>query len=1219
MASKPIGSLYAALGLDSSQFDAGINKAQKRLQGFGDFKIGRGLKGGLDEIDAGMRGLASRAGVAGAALSAAGVAGVGAAAAMVGLAGALAKARDAMSFADEIADTAAKLRVSTDALQEYRHAVHALGGEAADADAALEGFTKAFGAAHAGLSKKAAKPFAALGLDPKDFDSTEEALDAVIDKIAGLGNAAEQAAIAEKLGLGPMLTALRAGGDEIERLRREAHQLGIVMDASLVARAGEANDEFEVLAKVVDIQLKSALVDLAPVLTGLLGLAAKLARTFGEAADNLRDAKDRTDKGLQAEITRLQTYRAKNLPAVPQTPAQQRAASAIEGRIAELWTERVRREREAAPAPSGGDALIDVSGEGGAKRDRSAEALADLELRELNARMALTENVERLSAMKTRQVDIETEMANRAIRQDAAEGTITAAAAKIAIAKNNELADLEKQKIDREATAQLVAQEFEQREAIASEYEKVADLAADEAATAAQRNAIEAKALADRQKLERDRLDEEIKQKLQAEAISQSGADALRQSQADRQAAENKAHARKAQARIIDEETDVATSALRKQEDQLQALAMVARSTYARAVIEAKILKLRQKEERLAAQAALKKARPGSAEEQIAQDVLDSLEKIHEAQTLVAKRETDLAHAVRAATDDLQYFRDAFRRRDWAGVLDSLASTIETVGAALSGGLGGLFSSGAGIANIAGLVGSLVGGKAGKGLMVGGAAYLGLSQLGGMLGVGGSLSSLATIGIGRMLSSLAGPIGIIAGLASMFIGSKPSNHAGIAQISGDTVRAVSSGKETEETQQAALGLAQSLVDAQKLLKAAGVELAQTVHAVDLGTRDKTRIVLSDGSEFRTNAVGDPAEAAETTLKRLLQGATYADEALKQLVESAIAAGKGFDEIATILQAQQVTKELADQILQLTDPKAFEVKQVKAGIQQQRDAAKALFDQGALTADQLARINDQLSTLEGLQLDEVMKRFGDTATDAADKWKSAAESLKAWLENLTGLTSSPAKSTAQAYSALQGAAMAARGGDAEAADKVVDLANAYLAAAKASASSQFEYGQAIARARAIVSSVQLAALDKLKTDPPPTTTPAPAPDPTPATPSIGTTGGAPPTSFTDGFTLTDEQLAQMVSYAVSGLHFATGGSFTVGGSGGADSQLVSMALTPGEVVNVSREDSMAGMVSELASLRADVRAMATTLAGNSSATKKLLDRWDGEGLPAERAS
>lgn len=74
-------------------------------------------------------------------------------------------------------------------------------------------------------------------------------------------------------------------------------------------------------------------------------------------------------------------------------------------------------------------------------------------------------------------------------------------------------------------------------------------------------------------------------------------------------------------------------------------------------------------------------------------------------------------------------------------------------------------------------------------------------------------------------------------------------------------------------------------------------------------------------------------------------------------------------------------------------------------------------------------------------------------------------------------------------------------------------------------------------------------------------------------------------------------------------FATGGSLTVGGSGGTDTTPVNFMATPGEVVNVSREDVMASLVesnralaSEVAKLRVEVKRGSDA----SVATAKTLD-------------
>jgi hypothetical protein len=622
---------------------------------------------------------------------------------------------------------------------------------------------------------------------------------------------------------------------------------------------------------------------------------------------------------------------------------------------------------------------------------------------------------------------------------------------------------------------------------------------------------------------------------------------------------------------------------------------MVARSTYARAVIEAKILKLKQQEARLEAEKALRTATPGSPEAQAARDRLDGLKALQAAETQLADEQTSFASAITSAADDVRNMGDAFRRHDWAGVLSSLSNTLQTLQYAVgsSSGLGSVFGS----------------------------LSTSLAQFAPVVAAGEAIISV--------LSTRS---------ASIRSRKRTRNSLPDWRVAGRQVveprrrhrhddrhrapRASPAGKPRAPTPKDAAHSAAG----QPILAgpaAAARRPASTLRqppssALDIGSRDRSRVVLSDGSEFRTNAVGDPAEAANAALLAVLKSANIVDETERHLIDSMIAAGKGFDDISATLAgysaAQKVGASLADQILQLTDPQAFARKQVTDDIQTQRDVLKAALDAGYYTADQFAALNAQLSTLEGLQLDDVMKRFA-TSTD------DATRGLKEWLEKLTGVTAaSPGQSTAQAYAALQGAALASRAGDADATDKVGDLANAYLSAAKASASSQFEYAQAIAKARAIVSSVLLAAEARTNTDAP--SSPTTSPTVSPAVPVVGGVDGTSPTWTGQVGTLTDEELAQIQAYIGSfsnGLFFATGGSFTVGGSGGDDSQLLSMALTPGEVVNISREDSMAGMANELASTRADLRAATTTLAGYSSAVKKLLDRWDGEGLPAERAS
>lgn len=243
---------------------------------------------GVGEVRGGVADLAERTGAGGRVLSSFGVAGIGAAAALGGLAIAVHQAKAALAFADEIGDSAAKLDLGTDALQEYRYAIRQVGGEAKDADTAIKGFTTAIGTAASGLSPRAMKPFAALGFDKADLQLMKQdvpaALELVADRIAGLSSEAERSAVAEKLGLTPLLPLLREGAQGIADLRAEAADLGIVMDDQLVAKAGEAHDKLETLSQVIDVQLKSAFVDLAPYIVGATAAVADLARELGDLA-----------------------------------------------------------------------------------------------------------------------------------------------------------------------------------------------------------------------------------------------------------------------------------------------------------------------------------------------------------------------------------------------------------------------------------------------------------------------------------------------------------------------------------------------------------------------------------------------------------------------------------------------------------------------------------------------------------------------------------------------------------------------------------------------------------------------------------------------------------------------------------------------------------------------------------------------------------------------
>ncbi len=336
----------------------------------------RAISAGVSEVKQGVAGLADEAGAAGRVLGAFGVAGVAAAAALGGAAIAFGQAVKAMQLGDEISDAAAKVGISTDALQEYRYAISQAGGATQDADAAIAAFTRTLGAAESGLSSKAMKAFKALGFtaeDLKGFKDADAALQAVAGKIADLGSEAERAAVADKLGLTPLLPLLREGTDSIDQLRAAAHSLGYVMDAEVIAAMGEANDKFEAASLIIKTQFAEAFVQLVPILVEVMGAIAALARQTNNFFDGFAKMEDRQRQSLVDRRAALLS-RMVELGVGPGSggPAAKASLATFKAEYDAIGVELASRNSSSANAPAlPTGQLADIGGGGGGRSRRA--------------------------------------------------------------------------------------------------------------------------------------------------------------------------------------------------------------------------------------------------------------------------------------------------------------------------------------------------------------------------------------------------------------------------------------------------------------------------------------------------------------------------------------------------------------------------------------------------------------------------------------------------------------------------------------------------------------------------------------------------------------------------------------------------------------------------------------------------------------------------------
>lgn len=293
--------------------DAGQQMSQRVQQG------ARGIPPAMRAVDSaagqakqGIDRLAGSAGGLGQVLTSLGPGGLAAAAAIGGLAlafGTLGNAsRNAVRDLAAIDNQARRLGVSATALQEYRFAMIGVGQAAETADAALNAFNERLGEATLQRSGAGYRSLQLLGFSDDEISrmrSIEDALPRIAERLEKVADAGERTRLAKELGLDPFLAVLAQGEGAMARAREAAQQMGYVLDESLIRRAGEFNAQWEQASRVIDLQLKGALVDLAPTFVSIASAIAGASTALGEFVDRLREAEEKSTRGLFREMSEM--------------------------------------------------------------------------------------------------------------------------------------------------------------------------------------------------------------------------------------------------------------------------------------------------------------------------------------------------------------------------------------------------------------------------------------------------------------------------------------------------------------------------------------------------------------------------------------------------------------------------------------------------------------------------------------------------------------------------------------------------------------------------------------------------------------------------------------------------------------------------------------------------------------------------------------------------
>jgi hypothetical protein len=513
-------------------------------------------KGFADAAKSGFESLADSAGEAaksipglGAALGSLGPAGLAAAAGIGLVIEALNKAKEATEFGAEISKTADRLHITTDALQEYQFALRASGGDQTRVTEAIQTFSEMLGKAEAGMPRalRAFRELFGTGFTPQDVTNmggVEKAITKIQGAIQGL-NTEQKEGILSQFGLTGMKEMMEKPVADIQKFKDEAHDAGNVMDAGVLKSSREINEELETAFKKIDVDWKTALIELAPLLKIIVDKFAEITEKAAKFFDQFQELQKQQDETLEKRREFLVQRTTSADPLLDILPANKGPGSRREEMKRELqdvtdeqasrwWTPDKDKPPPATPPAT--RSLYDVTppkkvSDETVAFDKTAFDAYQSSLKELtSAQQALATTLGQRATFEKQAVD--QELTKKLGDLDAEEAKIRKAIldGKVDAHSKEQLAELEHAKtlatqaavdkkilIDRQTYSAEVADEvrgFDERGQMQAELLKAQgdhlSATAALATTAKERNALERQALADQQAADRLLADNKI-------------------------------------------------------------------------------------------------------------------------------------------------------------------------------------------------------------------------------------------------------------------------------------------------------------------------------------------------------------------------------------------------------------------------------------------------------------------------------------------------------------------------------------------------------------------------------------------------------------------------------------------------------------------------------------------------------------------------------------
>lgn len=205
---------------------------------------------------------------------------------------------DAAARADEIMTESTISGISTDTYQELKYASELVDTSVETIQGSLVKVTKSMASAQGG-SKGMIENFKKLGVSVTDsagnLRDSEDVFADVITALGGIDNEAEADALAMSVlgkSAGDLKPLIEAGGDALNQLRQEAHDVGYVMDSETLEGFGAFDDNIQKLKNGAEAAQNAIGGMMLPALTDLSGEGVDLLGQFTNALNEANETGD---------------------------------------------------------------------------------------------------------------------------------------------------------------------------------------------------------------------------------------------------------------------------------------------------------------------------------------------------------------------------------------------------------------------------------------------------------------------------------------------------------------------------------------------------------------------------------------------------------------------------------------------------------------------------------------------------------------------------------------------------------------------------------------------------------------------------------------------------------------------------------------------------------------------------------------------------------------